>query len=233
MDFEPRGRQFWIAAGLAALSSLALLIVTQAWLETGPVFYRIYRWESALAFGSLIAGGTLWLIVSIARRYRRPRRTIAGIGRGTALGLLFFAATSMGIARPQPVSWDAVPGSPDFLPEREQAAFAMADQSHRPILFYFHADWCASCEDFERYVLGNPEIAADLEPYLKVRIDATDTHRWGAYLEHRFRVTAIPAVVVRDRAGNLLTELRLHGEHVPIESLRDLLQQAAAIEPAL
>jgi hypothetical protein len=69
-----------------------------------------------------------------------------------------------------------------------------------------------------------------LRPFVKVRLDVTELHRWQGYLDHHLGVSAVPALVLRDRAGRIVPR-PIVGEHVSLRAVRSVLDAAALYNP--
>ncbi len=51
---------------------------------------------------------------------------------------------------------------------------ARAADMGRPAVIELYADWCISCKVIERQVLSDPQVRAELEPYVRIKLDLTD-----------------------------------------------------------
>lgn len=202
------------AAGGAAFA-LARWLRGKLAQDFDPVFLRIYAWESGYDFTLAALGLVLIVGALLARRYagdgdlaRRLRAAGVLWGAGAALLIVSFGAFS--IARPLALNWQATPTpsaeNPFWLPELERSVRETARAEERPILYYFHADWCAECPDFERYVLGNPLAGELLQEYVLVRVDLSEFDKWSGYVQQNYGVTVLPAAAIRDRHGRLLPQ---------------------------
>ncbi|NRA01520.1 MAG: thioredoxin family protein [Myxococcales bacterium] len=103
------------------------------------------------------------------------------------------------------------------------AALADARRSARPALISFHADWCSICKRLDRHSLRAPEIAAELERFVIVRVDATKLDPGTQELLTRFGVTGLPALVFIDPNGQTLQWPRARG-FMQREPLLELLR---------
>jgi thiol:disulfide interchange protein DsbD len=167
--------------------------------------------------GTLIFGGgylgfmdragnkTLWF-----RRFKQ----IAGAA--TALvGLFFFFAKPV-----EAVAWEP------YSAEKVEAA----RKQGTPVIVDFYADWCFPCHELERYTYSNKEVIGALEPFLRLKVDAThsDTADVEEVVE-RFDVVGVPTILFLDAEGKEIRESRITGFVPPKEFLKavELIQNSA------
>ena len=105
--------------------------------------------------------------------------------------------------RPEPIA-DPAPspprqaGSGTALTEPVKAALDRARGENRLLLIDFFAEWCGPCITLEKEVLVDTRVAAVLQRFHLLKID-TDRDLESA---RRFRVVALPTLVVLDGEGN-------------------------------
>lgn len=95
------------------------------------------------------------------------------------------------------------------------AGLALAQQTGKPILFDFTAEWCGPCHMLERDVFSDPALAAEIsERFIPIRV--TDRLREEgknspqvADLQQRFTVRGFPTIVFTNAAGS--EEARIEG----------------------
>lgn len=221
---------------LMAAAALLISIGLAGWLAGGygttldPVQFRVYVWDNAIYFLYLPVAFLLFVVLRLLRGNGYLRRgPLLGAGYAIAAGLLFSSLPGFQVVRPEPIVWTDLQesGGQLWLPQLVSKARAMGVRENRPVLYYLHADWCDSCEDFESYILGSPYLQRDLDPFIKVRLDVTDTHRWQDYLDHKLGVSAVPSIIVRDRVGRLIPR-PIIGENVSLHAVRSVLEAATA-----
>lgn len=92
---------------------------------------------------------------------------------------------------------DRVPWGHDV---REAAA--AAEQSGRPLLLNFTADWCPPCQEMKRSVYSDEAVAAWMgEHAVPVKVDLTSPGGPAQDLAETFGVSSIPTLVMFDRDG--------------------------------
>lgn len=90
-----------------------------------------------------------------------------------------------------------------------EAALAEAQVRGLPVLLSFHAPWCSACRKLDRRTLRHPAVAAELERFIRVRVD---TSRPAARSDmQRFGVWAVPALLVLDAQASPQAHLRTLG----------------------
>jgi thiol-disulfide isomerase/thioredoxin len=91
---------------------------------------------------------------------------------------------------------DKIEWHKDFEVARE-----LAKKTGKPMLIDFVADWCKPCHEMERTFWPQPQVLELAKNFVAVSLDFD---RRGPEVS-RYRVGSIPAVVITDPWGNLLT----------------------------
>jgi thiol-disulfide isomerase/thioredoxin len=112
-----------------------------------------------------------------------------------------------------------------------EAALAEAAAESRPAVLSFHAAWCPVCRKLDARSLRAPQVAAELERFVRVRVDASGADPTTAKLLERFDVRGLPALRFVAPGGALLDEPRLLGFVGP-EPLARLLRGIGAAAAA-
>jgi thiol:disulfide interchange protein DsbD len=103
-----------------------------------------------------------------------------------------------------------------------EASLGAARAEHRPVLVSFHADWCSVCTRLDRRTLRHPDVAAELDRFVRVRVDVSERGPRSEALMGRFGVVALPTLVLVDSRGVALPEQSPVGFVDPDELLTDL-----------
>ncbi|NOX53886.1 MAG: thioredoxin fold domain-containing protein, partial [Planctomycetes bacterium] len=123
------------------------------------------------------------------------RNSIDRLGTAFAAGLLgvaVFSSAGLSSTVAQAAVWRT-----DF-----SEAWQEAQQTGRPLLVHFYADWCGPCRQMERSVLNTSEVLAQLrDGFIAVKVDA-DEH---PELIRRFGVQALPTDLLIGPNGRILS----------------------------
>lgn len=103
-----------------------------------------------------------------------------------------------------------------------QEQLTIAEKNQQPLVAIIHADWCASCKNFERKVLADPTIQQKLTHYRAVAVDITKNDEANQLFLKQFDLVGPPAILFFDSHGNELAKYRLVGE-VSRKSFSDFL----------
>jgi len=124
---------------------------------------------------------------------------------------------------PPTIDWqtDFETSQPDTI---EAGLVEFAQHHDRPLLLYFHADWCLNCIDLEN-VLANEFSDSIQTDWTAIRIDMTDSDKWEAPALSIFGVYGVPALAFMDRTGVIHKNLTLVGANPPRRALRSVLDQ--------
>ena len=198
--------------------------------------YRSFYWENSLDF----IMGWVGLVLLTVYLLHGEESIAALIRRGILRGLtaVFLAAFILGVSlyKPADITWinESLPlpviassAGPD-LPALERSAVAYARSENKPVFYYFHADWCAACPDFERFLLRRPDIATRLKGFVSLKMDCQDIERWSPYLEKTFGIRGLPAIAFRNSKGVLIREAVLQGANNSSHLLHSLLDALTA-----
>ena len=110
-----------------------------------------------------------------------------------------------------------------------------AKQVGRPVMVYFHADWCVPCIELDRDTFSNTQVIDSLQPFLRVKLD------WTAYdsvsdnlspealtLKDQFTVYGIPTIIFIDMHGNEVETSRISG----YADSEEFLKKVEGIQPS-
>jgi len=107
-------------------------------------------------------------------------------------------------ALPAKVQWKKVhtgENVQEFLADR----LAKAEAAGQPVMIDFWAEWCVYCKKLDKDVWSAPEVVAESQRFVRIKIDATapDDAAMAATKEE-FRVPGLPRVVFIDSRGEVL-----------------------------
>jgi len=79
-----------------------------------------------------------------------------------------------------------------------EAALATATDTDRMVMVEFYTDWCVWCRRLEEVTFADPQVVAELEMLVPIRLDAEGRGREAA---SRYGVDRYPTVVLLDASG--------------------------------
>ena len=89
--------------------------------------------------------------------------------------------------------------------EDYEAGFAMAEETGKPMLVDFGADWCGACNDLEHEAMSDPRVVAEAQRFVPVRVDLSadqaTPEKW-ALLRERYEQPGLPLVVMHGADGD-------------------------------
>ena len=91
------------------------------------------------------------------------------------------------------------------------AAVARANQSGKPAMLDFYADWCVECVRMERNTFGEPEIQTLFEQIQPLQADVTQNDDTDQALMQKYDIIGPPAILFFDRQGREMRDYRLVG----------------------
>jgi thiol:disulfide interchange protein DsbD len=91
------------------------------------------------------------------------------------------------------------------------AGVAVANQTGKPAMLDFYADWCVECIRMERNTFGEPEIQALFGEIQLLQADVTANDETDQALMAKYDIFGPPAILFFDRQGLELPEYSLVG----------------------
>lgn len=153
----------------------------------------------------------------MVKTYRSSRTwmPLSGFGGILLSGFLFTARYVPSV----PIRWDFVSGRSDAGNIVDRASTNGLEKK-MPVLYFFHADWCTECEDYERLTLRRLDLGE--KKFLLAKIDVTDMDRWGSVMKS-LGVDGVPAISFQDARGVKHPEAAIEGAEISHTALRSLL----------
>lgn len=109
-------------------------------------------------------------------------------------------------------------------PFEEVLAKAKADC--KPVLIDFFADWCAACKELDHLTYTSPEVVAEGERFVKVKVDGTEDHKVLDGIYERFGVKGLPTVAFIDPMGEVMKAPKITGFMAAPEFLGEMRKVA-------
>jgi thiol:disulfide interchange protein DsbD len=79
------------------------------------------------------------------------------------------------------------------------------------VMVRFHADWCVSCKEMDRFTLSDAKVQSRLKDVVLLQIDVTDGTPDDAALLKRFKLFGPPGILFIDRQGNDVSDIKVIG----------------------
>ena len=115
--------------------------------------------------------------------------------------------------------------------EQLQQQLALAKADNVPVMLDFYADWCVACKDFETKTFSDPSVEPLLANMRLIQADVTNTDALDIELQDKLAVLGLPSIILFDRQGNELKNLRVVGFQEPAQ-FKLVVEQALNAVPA-
>jgi thioredoxin:protein disulfide reductase len=178
----------------------------------------------AVAAG-LVAAGVL--LGAVHRSFGAGPREAVLKGTGVALvcvAVLLRAGTlDAPAARDTLFRWELTwAGEPSGPSSPVDSALAAARASGKPVMIDFFAEWCAACKELDRATYVAPEVVAESERFVRIKVDGTNGQDALDALYQRFGIEGLPTVAFVSSRGEILERPRVLGFLGPEEFLEEM-----------
>ncbi|PSJ17536.1 protein-disulfide reductase DsbD [Nitrosomonas supralitoralis] len=79
------------------------------------------------------------------------------------------------------------------------------------VMVRFHADWCISCKEWDRFTFSDAKVQARLKDVVLLEVDVTDGSSDDTALLKRFKLFGPPGILFIDRQGDDIPDIKIIG----------------------
>ncbi|WP_027254093.1 protein-disulfide reductase DsbD [Photobacterium halotolerans] len=90
-------------------------------------------------------------------------------------------------------------------------ALAQAKAEGKPVMLDFYADWCVACKEFDKYTFHDASVAPELQRFVLLQADVTDTNPDDIQLLQKMNVLGLPTLDFWHADGEQAPKARLTG----------------------
>ena len=102
----------------------------------------------------------------------------------------------------------------------------LLEQSTRPVMLDFYADWCVACKEMEAFTFVDPRVAQRMSQMLLLQVDVTANNADDRALMKKFRLFGPPGIIFFKPGGIERKDIRVVG-------FQDATRFAASLDRAL
>lgn len=106
-----------------------------------------------------------------------------------------------------------------FHQAQKQNIASLIKNANQPVILYFTAKWCATCQYLEKNVWPSQQLLPLFNNNQVIKIDITENQAYQQQIMQQFHVIAPPTVI------QLKQNLRLSGEEITIDHLKSWIQE--------
>lgn len=108
------------------------------------------------------------------------------------------------------------PASYATLPFQRVKTIAELDEQiqlsrEKYVMVRFHADWCVSCKEMDRFTFSDAKVQARLKDVVLLEVDVTDGTPDDTALLKRFKLFGPPGILFIDRQGQDVPDIKIIG----------------------
>ncbi len=145
---------------------------------------------------TLLIGG---IYLGFMERSGNEKRSFRWIKYATGIGALIGALLLFQNLQKEGIKWQEYDAD-------------LIEQSEKPVILDFYADWCIPCIELERQTYIDDEVIASTDEFLRMKVDLTryDSEQ-SEELRKQYDIAGVPTVVFLDEDGNEVREARVVG----------------------
>ncbi|MBX3615558.1 protein-disulfide reductase DsbD [Nitrosomonas sp.] len=204
-----------------------LLLAVALWIVSPVINDVVYMslWAALLIISAIY----LHAIDPLPERATGLQKFLKGIG---VIALLIGVAMLIGVLSGsrdvlQPLSKIGIAGSGGNTAEMTAAAYpslpfqrvkslAELDEQierskNKYVMVRFHADWCVSCKEMDRFTFSDTKVQARLKDVVLLEVDVTDGTPDDMALLKRFKLFGPPGILFIDRQGRDVPDIKVIG----------------------
>lgn len=175
----------------------------------------------ALLSWVIVIAASVWLFKPEKNIHGKISTSIRAIILTIMTGYASFI--SLGVVNSNYLPWPFTNSTvhPDFILKTPKSLDkVLAKKSEGPVLLYFSAKWCATCQYLEKKVWADKALSSLLSKATWVKVDLTDNSAAQLKLMQKYQVVAPPTVILLNPKNKQQTACRLLGEEITIKHLK-------------
>ena len=221
--FLPRSGQ-WMQSVKAIFGVCMLAIAAWMLQRVVPIWLSMFIWGSLFAISGIYLGALEPLDNTKKRSWNAFSKGVGTISLFVGI-VLFTGVLSGGQSLLQPLahlssfsnsnSTKAKSDSASYFQkvpaENVEQAIQSAQNSNKPSMIYFTADWCITCKELDLLTFHKHDVVNAVGDYSVFKVDVTDNSEQQKQLQQQFAVIAPPTILFIDRSGAEISNMRVVG----------------------
>jgi thiol:disulfide interchange protein DsbD len=171
---------------------------------------------SAIAFVGVLSG-------AVHHSFKEPtQRHWKGLGVTAVVVAFLLRMAATPVPALSKFSWRMQFSAEQASAAQLTATLDQAKKDCRPVMIDFFADWCAACKELDHRTYVAPEVAAEAERFVTIKVDGTKDSEVLDKLYEQFGVKGLPTVAFVSPEGKVLEAPKVTGFLPPDAFLAEL-----------
>ncbi len=115
---------------------------------------------------------------------------------------------------------------PNFWIHNLKEGFSIAEQTKKPIVLDFYADWCPPCIELDKRTFSTPEVQAKANHFVMIQLNCTVDNDQCREATKKYQVVGWPTVLFLNSQGETLKDLKFVGGFVDKNKMLDFMEKA-------
>lgn len=114
----------------------------------------------------------------------------------------------------------------NFWVHRFEQGLALAQETQKPVLLDFYANWCPPCIELDKRTFSEPEVQSMAEKFVMIKVDCSFDDDNCQQATSRYEVVGWPTILFLHPDGQIIPRVNLIGGFADKDQMLQLMNQA-------